>query len=63
MQSNITAVATVSALRGVVLLKLQDQGVNEANFQQYLKDLSKKMNNKPFFLYMDNLFVHKMNVV
>jgi hypothetical protein len=43
MQSNITAVAAVSATRGLVHLKLQDKGVNEYTFQDYIKGLSNKM--------------------
>ena len=63
MQPNITAVATVSSKKGLVYLSIQEEGVNESNFQVYIKTLSKKMDSKPFFLYMDNLSVHRMIVV
>ena len=55
MQRNITAVAAVSARRGLVYLKIQDQGVNGENFATYIKTLSNRMDRKPFHLYMDNL--------
>ena len=63
MISNITAVASVSAKRGLVYLKILDEGVNGENFVPYINQLSNKMDYKPFCLFMDNLRVHKMNVV
>ena len=63
MIGNITAVASVSAKRGLVYLKLQEEGVNGENFVPYINQLAKKMDYEPFNLFMDNLRVHKMNVV
>ena len=43
MLNNITAVASVSSLRGLVYLKIQYVGVSKDNFPEYILDLSKKM--------------------
>ena len=62
-QPNITAVATVSPKRGLVYLKVQQEATDGDNFRVYLRALSKKMDSKPFYLYLDNLMVHRMKVV
>ena len=62
-QPNITAVATVSAKRGLVYLKVQQESTDGDNFRVYLRNLSKKMEGKPFYLFLDNLSVHRMKVV
>ena len=59
MQQNITGNATVSTKRGLVYLKIYLGGTDNETFATYLKDLSKKMNNKKFFLFMDNLGSHR----
>ena len=56
---NITAVATVSTAKGLILLKVQQESTDIDNFKVYLKALSKKMDNRPFFLFMDNLRAHR----
>jgi transposase len=61
MLSNVTAVASVSAKRGLVYLKLQYKGVSDDNFPDYIRELSKKMNYERFYLYMDNYCVHDTN--
>lgn len=58
MVKNITAVVSVSAKKGLVYLKLQYKGVSNDDFPDYVLQLSDKMDNEPFYLYMDNLFVH-----
>ena len=39
-------------------MKLQYKGVSNEDFPDYVLELSKKMDYDPFYLYMDNLFVH-----
>ena len=58
MLPNITAVASVSSKKGLVYLKLQNKGVSNDNFPDYVLELCKKMDYEPFYLYMDNLWVH-----
>jgi purine-nucleoside phosphorylase len=54
-QNNITASASVSASKGLVYLKIQEKGMGNENFNDYIRELSKKMEHKPFFLFLDNL--------
>lgn len=61
MLKNITAVVSVSAKKGLVYLKIQYTGVSDDNFPDYVLELSKKMDYEPFYLYMDNLWVHDTN--
>ena len=58
MIKNITAVVSVSAKKGLVYLKLLYKGVSNDDFPDYVLLLSDKMDNDPFYLYMDNLKVH-----
>ena len=58
MINNITAVVSVSAKRGLIYLKLQYKGVSNEDFPDYVLALSEKMDCEPFYLYMDNLYVH-----
>ena len=43
MLDNITAVASVSSLRGLVYLRIQYVGVSKDNFPEYILELFKKM--------------------
>jgi len=58
-----SVIATVSAERGVDLIHIQDRAVNEFDFARYLGLLSQKRGREPFALFMDNLRVHKTQLV
>ena len=53
MQDNITAVAAISSMKGLVHLTIQDEGVNRNNFPPWVEQLSNKMKRQPFVLFMD----------
>ena len=58
-----SVIATVSRERGVDLIHVQDRAVNEFDFARYLGLLSQTRGREPFALFMDNLRVHKTQLV
>ena len=40
-------------------MKVYMGGTDKEAFAEYLKELSKKMEKRPFFLFMDNLASHR----
>ena len=52
-------IVAVSSQRGVVHLKIHDEAVDTDKFCKYLKILARKMYDKAFCLYMDQLAVHR----
>ena len=53
------AIVAVSSERGVVHLKIHDEAIDADKFCNYLRILARKMDDKPFCLYLDQLSVHK----
>ena len=58
-----SVIAAVSETRGLVYAKSQDSAVDQYDFRTFLNKLHHKMAREPFALYMDNLAVHKTNLV
>ena len=54
--------ACISMEQGVVLWKDYGKSVDIPKFIDFLERLSLKMGQKPFYLFMDNLAVHRSKV-
>ena len=54
-----SVIASVSAERGVELLKIYRTAINADRFIPYLQQLRKKNGEKPLALFMDQLSVHR----
>ena len=54
--------ACISQEDGVVLWRDYGKSVNIEKFVDFLHRLKAKMHNKPFFLFMDNLAVHRSKI-
>ena len=59
----VSVIASVSADKGVELIKLYDSAINEHRFSVYLAELSRVNDRQPFFIFLDNLAVHKTTLV
>lgn len=59
----VSAIAAVSADRGVDLVKTYNSSVNSEIFADFLDKLSKKRERQELALFMDNASFHKSNVV
>lgn len=58
-----SVIAAVSAEEGVELLQIQNHAVNHIDFGRYLGRLSLSNDQNPFALFLDNLAVHKHDIV
>ena len=59
----IAAIVAVSAEKGVVHTRVEYGAIDSDIFCSYLRTLARKMDYKPFALYMDRLNVHKTDDV
>ena len=58
-----SVIAAVSAERGVELTHVQNHAVNHVDFGRFLGMLSLVNEGKPFALFLDNLAVHKHDII
>ena len=59
----VSVIASVSAEKGVELIKVYDSAINEYRFSVYVAELSRVNDRLPFALYLDNLSCHKTELV